>query len=175
MTTAAPSNFVSIVYLPSHEVHFLAESADDVVDEGIARREQRDETGSISVHHAYYRPARLGRHAERCLLRPVDVEVEFKRRRPVTTTVRDFAREERLARRGRAFRHRPPRCVNRRLQYRAGAGKHDDAAYRRIGLERLEQFRQRRGCVQARLRTRRWRALEGIAPRREVEQCQELP
>ena len=25
MTTAAPSNFVSIVYLPSHEVHFLAE------------------------------------------------------------------------------------------------------------------------------------------------------
>ena len=49
MTTAAPSNFVSIVYLPSHEVHFLAEFADDVVDEGIARREQRDETGSISA------------------------------------------------------------------------------------------------------------------------------
>ena len=172
MTTAAPSNFVSIVYLPSYEVHFLAKFADDVVDEGIARREQRDEAGSISVHHANDRPARLGRHAERCLLRPVDVEVEFKRR---VNTIHDFAREKGFARRSRAFRHRPPRCVNRRLQYRAGAGKHDDAAYRRIGLERLEQFRQRRGCVQARLRTRRWRALEGIAPRREVEQCQELP
>jgi hypothetical protein len=168
MTTAAPSNFVSIVYLPSYEVHFLAEFADDVVDEGVARREQRDETGSISVHHANDRPAGLGRHAERCLLRPVDVEVEFKGRRQ--STVRDFAREERFARRGRAFRHRPPRGVNRRLQYRAGAGQHDDAAHGRVGLERLEQLRQRRGCMQARVRTRRWRALEGFARRCEEQQ-----
>ena len=44
MTTAAPSNFVSIVYLPSHEVHFLAEFADDVVDEGIRERSSSTRT-----------------------------------------------------------------------------------------------------------------------------------
>ena len=169
MTTAAPSNFVSIVYLPSYEVHFLAEFADDGVDEGISRREQRDETGSISVHHANDRPTRLWGHTERCLLRPVDVEVELKGRRRVTT-VRDFAREERLARRSRGLRHRPARRVNRRLQYRAGAGQHDDAAHGRVGLERLEQLRQRRGCMQAHLRTRRLRALERFARRCEEQQ-----
>ena len=64
------------------KVNFLGGGfADDVVDEGIARREQRDETGSISVHHANDRPTRLWGHTERCLLRPVDVEVELKRRR----------------------------------------------------------------------------------------------
>ena len=171
MTTAAPSNFVSIArsYLrtrstSSPSLPTTSSTKESPVGSNVTS------TGSISVHHANDRPAGLGRHAERCLLRPVDGEVEFKGRRPVTTTVRDFAREERLARRGRGLRHRPARRVNRRLQYRAGAGKHDDAAHGRIGLERLEQLRQRRGCVQARVRTRRWRALEGFARRCEEQQ-----